>query len=48
MAQSTFKQIDVVRQQETAHRREVELKRQAAERGRLDEGYRIEKERFEA
>lgn len=48
MAHTTFAQIDTVRQQEMAHRKDVEAKRQVGERGMLDESYRIERARFEA
>lgn len=48
MAQTSFAQIDTVRQQEMAHRKDVEAKRQVGERGMLDESYRIERARFEA
>lgn len=47
VALTTFSQIETVKKQEAFHRREVELKRQGAERGKLDAAYRIEKERFE-
>ena len=47
VAQQTFSQIETVKKQEAVYRREVELKRQEAERGKLEAAYRIEKERFE-
>ena len=48
MAQTTYSQIDTVRQQELAHRKDVEKKRQESEHSKLEQAYRIEKERFEA
>lgn len=47
MAQTTYSQIATVRQQEMAHRKDVETQRQGLERGNLEEAYRIERERFE-
>lgn len=48
LADSSYKQIAVVRQQEKVHRKAEEHGRQREEKLNLDKAYKIEKERFEA
>jgi len=47
MASKAFSQIATVRENEMTHRKDTETKRQGSERGKLEESYRIESERFE-
>ena len=47
MANTSFAQISVVRQQEAAFRKKEEDGRQADEKGSLGKAYKIEKGRFE-
>ena len=47
MASKAYSQIATVRANEMKHRKDTETKRQASERVKLEESYRIESERFD-